>query len=81
MNSLEKKQILIEPTYLVEVSNSVETLNHFYEQEGIGSLSNEYRNLLVSSFGNLNQNLQIYSNSEDASSMVQAAVIKCKADI
>lgn len=32
MSSLEKKQILIDPNYLIEISNNLDMLNHFYEQ-------------------------------------------------
>lgn len=31
-SSLEKTQIVIEPSYLVQLSQIVETLSHFYEQ-------------------------------------------------
>ena len=39
-SSIEARQILIEPEYLVEVSNSVDMVNSFYEKEGLGTLSN-----------------------------------------
>lgn len=37
--------------------------------------------MLAVSFGNLNQDLQTYSNSIDASTMITAAILKCKTDI
>lgn len=79
---LERRQILIEPEYLIEVSNNVDKLNHFFDLEGMGTLSNDYRNVLVASFTILNQKLQIYSSeSVNASCMAQASIISCKATL
>lgn len=61
-NTFDRLTIEMNPEYLIEISNSFEMLNHFYEQEGLGSISKEYRNVLVASFNSLNQKLQIYGS-------------------
>lgn len=74
----------IDPAYLISISNNIESLSYFYEQESLGSLSAEYRSVLTSSFTNLNQTLQLYSSSDpaiDSKMMVSAAIIKCRSQL
>ena len=37
--NLDRKSITISPAYLLAISNNIDALNHFYEQENLGSLS------------------------------------------
>ena len=82
MTDIDRKNINISPAYLMAISNSVDALNHFYEQENLGVLSGEYKATLANSFKNLGENLQIYSLSQvDNRMMIQSSVLKCKSEL
>lgn len=81
-HDFDRKNINISPAYLVAISDSVDALNKFYEQEQMGTLSAEYKHLITNSFKNLSQSIQIYeSTPNDSKAMIQSSILKCKSEL